>query len=258
MRKPSRKPLRAGTRTAAAVTLALGMCLAGGCVTPDTDCGVEWINVYPNCGHRTCSGRDDVAMGFYDVLTAHGYTGRFAWGNGNAWACDFIDGDLDPCGDDHNWVDTVDIAYHADHGNIGRFGFDGHDRCVVLASACRWGDDFDLEWIVLDDCSCLRQGHYGVWWPAFQKLHMVIGFDTNANDDGQRGRLFAEKLVAGWSVRQAWWYACEQTQGSSTYAAIAGACNGDTSIYNENIWKFGYVAPDPVPLAWWWWCNHRC
>jgi len=223
----------------------------------DTDCGVEWINNYPTCGHNTCSGRDDTAIGFYNVMTAHGYTGRFNWGEAAAWACDFMDSNVVSCGDDHHWVDTVDICYHADHGNVGIFGFDAQ-QCVVSANSCRWGDDYDLEWIVLDDCSCLRQGQYGVWWQVFKNLHMIIGFDTNASDDGSRGGFFAEKLAAGWSVKQAWWYACEQTQGSDTYAAIAGACNGDTSIYNEKVWKFGYVASDPVPLAWWWWTNHKC
>ncbi len=226
----------------------------------DTDCGVEWINLYPENPYcDDCSGRDDTAVGFYNVMTANGYTGRFNWGDEWAWACDFVDQDVVDCGDDHNWIDTVDIAYHADHGNVGIFGFGvSHNQIIVSADDCRWGDDNDLEWIVLDDCSCLRQGHYGVWWQVFQNLHMIIGFDTNASDDGSRGRLFAEKLVAGWSVEQAWWYASEETQGSSTYAAIAGACNGDTSIYNEHVWNFGYVAPDPVPLAWWWWTHHRC
>jgi hypothetical protein len=87
---------------------------------------------------------------------------------------------------------------------------------------------------------------------------MIISFDTNAGDDGARGGYFAQKLTEGWSVKQAWWYACEQTQGSTTYAAIAGASNGDTSIYNEGIWLFGPVSADPWPIAWWWWTHHRC
>jgi len=222
------------------------------------NCGVEWINTFPVCHHGELGGRDDVALGFYNVLTANGYDGEFANGNADAWANHFMDADVVGSGDDHNWADNVDICYHADHGNVGIFGFGvAQDRCIVHADNCRWGDG-DLEWIILDDCSCLRQGQYGVWWQTFDGLHMIISFDTNAGDDGARGGLFAEKLAAGWSVRQAWWYACEQTQGSSTYAAIAGACDGDTDIYNECIWKFGNVVSDPVPLAWWWWIHHQC
>jgi hypothetical protein len=225
----------------------------------DTDVGVEWINTYPVCGHGELGGRDNVAVGFYNVLTGAGYTGRFNFGNGAAWADDFMDQDVVAAGTDHNYIDTVDIAYHADHGNVGIFGFGvSHSQCIVSANDCRWGDDYDLEWIVLDDCSCLRQGQYGVWWQTFQRLHMILSFDTNAHDDGSRGQIFANKLVAGWSVKQAWFYAAEQTEGPSTYAAIAGACNGNTSIYNERIWKFGTVAADPVPLAWWWWTHHQC
>ena len=205
-------------------------------------------------------GRDDTAVGFYNVLTANGYTGRFNWGNNAAWATDFMDKDVVASGGDHDWVDTVDIAYHADHGNIGIFGFGvANDRCIVSTkNNCRWGDNYDLEWIVLDDCSVLRHGYHSEWLSTFQNLHMIISFDTNAHDDGQRGRIFAEKLIAGWSIKQAWWYACDQTEGSSTYAAIAGASDGTTDIYNEHIWKFGYVSPDPISIAWWWWTNHRC
>ena len=225
----------------------------------DTDCGVEWINEYPVCGFNGLNGRDNVAMGFYNTMTANGYTGRFAWGNSAAWGSDFADSDVVSWGEDHIWVDTVDICYHADHGNVGMFGFGvAHPNCIIYAEDCRWGDDYDLEWIILDDCSCLRHGQYGVWWPVFQKLHMILSFDTNASDDGARGGYFADKLVQGWSLMQAWFYACDQTQGPSTYAAIAGACNGDTSIYHEKVWLFGYVAPDPIPLAWWWWINHQC
>lgn len=229
----------------------------------DYDVGVEWINEYgPTCeaqGLSDLGGRDDTAVGFYNVLTAHGYTGRFSYGNDSAWANDFMDRDVVASGTDHVFVDTVDIAYHADHGNVGLFCFGNpKDRCVVNAADVRWGDNDDLEWMVLDDCSTLRQGQYGVWWPAFQNLHMIISFDTNAHDDGDRGRIFAEKLVEGWSVQQAWWYASEQTEGSSTYAAIAGASNGDTTIYDEGIWTFRHVAPDPMPIQWWWWVNHKC
>ena len=230
--------------------------------TQDTDCGVEWINNYDPCPHRDISCRDDVAVGFYNVMTNNSvfnYQGRFNWGDFGAWACDFMDSDVVSCGDDQDWIDRVDIAYHADHGNAGIFGFGVEmDRCVVSANECRWGDDNDLEWIVLDDCSCLRQGHYGIWWQTFQRLHMIVSFDTNASDACSRGQLFAEKLVAGWSVKQAWWYAAEQTQGSSCWAAIAGACDGNRDIYNEGVWKFGTVERDPVPLAWWWWTHHRC
>jgi hypothetical protein len=242
-----------------AASVVLAMLLSVGAAAQDTDVGVEWINEYPICGFGGLSGRDDVAVGFYDEMRANGYTGRFNFGNSLAWANDFMDDDVVASGNDHSWVDTVDFAYHADHGNVGMFGFGvDNDRCIVSANQCRWGDNSDLEWIVLDDCSVLRHGQYGIWWQAFQKLHMIISFDTNAHDDSDRGRIFAEKLADGWSIRQAWWYACDQTEGSSTFAAIAGASNGDTSIYNEGVWNLGPVSADPVPLAWWWWTNHGC
>ncbi len=242
-------------------TLALG----AACKTNLPEVGVEWINVYEydephvSCNQHELGGRDDTAIGFYRVLTDNGYVGRFQWGDANAWSNDFVDSDVDPSGDDHNWVDTVDFAYHADHGNVGVFGFGrAKDDCIVSANQCRWGDDSDLEWIVLDDCSELREDGYEIWTQVFQGLHMILSFDTLAHDSSNRGEIFAKKLVAGWTIRQAWWYACEQTEGSETYAAILGACDGDVGIYDEHAWKFGSVSADPVPIAWWWWTHHGC
>jgi len=216
--------------------------------------GIEWINICSPCGNDNLGCRDDVAVRFYNVLRAHGYVGLFNFGNASAWESDFKEPH------DQYYVDACDIVYHADHGNHCRFAFGNtsHDDCRLWASEARWGNQ-DLEWIVLDDCSCLPR-HYGwtCWEDAFQGLHLICSFDTGAHDSCSRGERFANKLVAGWTVLQAWFYACETTEGDGTYAAVMGAVKGSQDSYYDHIWGFGSVCSDPYPMNYWWWCNHNC
>lgn len=216
--------------------------------------GVEWINICSPCGNANLGCRDDVAVRFYNVLRAHGYVGLFNFGNASAWESDFKEPH------DQYYVDACDIVYHADHGNHCRFAFGNtsHDDCRLWASEARWGNQ-DLEWIVLDDCSCLpRNFGWTCWTGAFQGLHLICGFDTGAHDYCSRGERFANKLVAGWTVLQAWFYACETTEGDGTYAAVMGAVKGSQDSYYDHIWGFGSVCSDPYPMNYWWWCNHNC
>ena len=219
----------------------------------EEEVGVEWINICSPCGNDNLGCRDDVAVRFYDILVANGYTGLFNLGNADAWERHFKEPD------DANWVDAADIVMHADHGNACRFAFGDttHDNCTLWASEATWGNQ-DLEWIILDDCSCLRDGHYGCWLGAFQGLHLICSFDTNAHDSCSRGEHMANKLVDGWTVVQAWFYAAELTEGEGTFAAVAGAVKGDNDPWFDHIWKFGDVCADPDPADYWWWANHDC
>lgn len=234
-----------------AVILVLGG-LTASCLEKK-EVGVEWINICNPCGNEDLGCRDDVAVRFYDILRANGYEGLFNFGNAAAWESDF----KEPS--DQYYVDAADIVLHADHGNACRFAFGNtsHDDCRLWASEAQWGNQ-DLEWIILDDCSCLRQGQYSCWYGAFRGLHLICGFDTGAHDSCSRGEHFANKLVAGWTVLQAWLYACEQTEGADTFAAVMGAVKGAGDPYNDHIWGFGSVCSDPYPLDYWWWTHHSC
>ena len=250
-------------------TLSVGLLLAAvGCalallaapIAADLDIGVEWVNNYPdNPSCANLSNRDDCAMGMYNYFTSHGWTGRFHWGNNASWETDYKEQGFGN-GADNDWIDTVDIAMHADHGNPWGVGFNAsHDDQFLHCNECRWGDDYDLEWIVLDACSVLRDEYkWANWCDAFRKLHIICSFDTNAHDSGSRGEKFAQKLFNGWTVVQAWFYAAEHTEGSGTYAACMGAAASGKDTYYDHIHGKGSVASDPWPLDWWWWQNHNC
>ena len=83
----------------------------------------------------------------------------------------------------------------------------------------RWGDNYDLEWMQLESCQVLRDtnganDYFARWAPAFDGLHLLNGFDTNANCvPGGTGRRFAEYLFPrsflfvtfpALTVQQAW------------------------------------------------------
>jgi hypothetical protein len=234
--------------------LTAALLFAGSCFAEINEVGIEWINICNPCGNSDLSCRDDVAVDFYDILRANGYLGRFNFGNASAWESDFKEPN------DQYYVDSVDIALHADHGGNCRFAFGNtsRDDCRLRASEAEWGNQ-DLEWIILDDCSVLP-GNFGwdCWIDAFQGLHLILSFDTSAHDVCSRGEHFANKLVDGWTLKQAWFYACEQTEGAGTYAAVVGASKAGVSTANDHIWGFGSVASDPTPATSWWWTHHHC
>ncbi|MCD6352078.1 MAG: hypothetical protein J7M26_08155 [Armatimonadetes bacterium] len=216
--------------------------------------GVEWINVCHPCGNADLGGRDDCAMRFYNKLVSHGAIGRFHWGNAAAWEQDFKYASAPGGGTDNYWVDTVDVVMHADHGGPGIFGFgeDNHDTCILWSSRARWGDQ-DLEWMILDDCSCLYNGDgdaFNRWRDAFQGLHLILSFYTGAHDTSTRGDKLATKLLDGWRFTTAWRYACEQTEGGSTRGAVMGVgmSGGDWS-FNDHLWGHGSVSPDMPPAS---------
>lgn len=232
--------------------LILGCFTFTGCGKKEV--GVEWINICNPCGNSDLGCRDDVAEDFYDILRANGYEGLFNFGDASAWESDFKEPN------DQYYVDAADIVLHADHGNHCRFAFGNtsHDDCRLWASEAQWGNQ-DLEWIILDDCSVLpRDFGWTCWTGAFQGLHLIASFDTGAHDSCSRGEHLANKLVDGWTVVQAWFYACEQTEGSSTYAAVVGAVKDGDNPYHDHIWGFGSVSSDPFPPDYWWWTNHNC
>ena len=228
--------------------------------------GVEWIVKCQPCGNSYVGCRDDCALGLYDLLRTHGFVGRFNWGNRWAWEQDFKYKTAPGGGTDYLWIDTVDIAMHSDHGAPGMFGFgeSDHDGCIFYSNRARWGDQ-DLEWIILDDCSCLYNGDGGVfrrWRGAFQGLHLILGFYSGAHDYCSRGQLLASKLLAGWTFPQAWRYACEHTEGSaSTRGAVMGTAKfGGPDSWNDHLWGHGPVTPDmpPSPSRYLWLWNFPC
>ena len=156
-----------------------------------TDVGIEQTVDEWQCAQ-------DSGNGFRDVMNAHGVGVAFDWRGTNAWERDFRDPSLG--GDDSNFVDNVDATWYTGHGWPGGFTFKGNnsDTSIVPGDA-RWGNG-DLEWLQLESCQVLadtngQHDYFARWRQAFDGLHILNGFHTNASCvGGGTGRSFANYL----------------------------------------------------------------
>lgn len=208
--------------------------------------GIEWVRRYHGRASELSNTKPQ-AEGFYNTL--HGVR-SFNWGDDLAWDEDFEQrGEGSPAaGTDTAYVDNVDIAYFSGHGSPRGplFGIADRDDGRVAPSEVRWGDG-DLDWIAFDACELLaRDGVFDRWgWDCFAGLHYILGFDTTCADESKRGRYFAEKLNAGWRVRDAWIHACQETEDSGTRWAYLRADADGTNTYDDHWHGKGSVSPDP-------------
>jgi len=208
--------------------------------------GVEWVEDY-NGLRGNLSNTNAQASGFSNTLIA---TRAFNWGDDLAWDQDFEQaGKGSPSsGTDTTWIDSVEIAFYSGHGSPGRFTFGVKiDDALAKHAEISWGEK-RLNWIALDACDVLaRDGVFDRWgWPVFHGLHMICGFDTTTSDEAHRGRIFATYLNAGWTVREAWIRACQDTEGSDTRWAYLRSGAADTDTFNDHWFGRGRVSPDPT------------
>jgi hypothetical protein len=116
------------------------------------------------------------------------------------------------------YVDAVDIAYVAGHGNVGWITLcDGQGLAVTDGAWGSWssnGRRGDLEYILFESCQVTSLD--GNWWERwvagpnnkgpFSGLHVAGGFWNNHGwgSEFDMGADFALNLIAGCSVRYAW------------------------------------------------------
>ena len=207
--------------------------------------GVEWVRQYNGLANNLTNTKAQ-AEGFYNTLSG---VRRFNWGDDLAWDQDFEQqGQGSPnTGTDTTWVDAVDAAFFSGHGNQGAFYFGKKiDDARAKNTEVVWGD-LNLEFIALDACQVLEEnGVFDRWgWPVFKGLHVLCGFHTVTGDESNRGRIFAQYLNAGCTVRQAWIRAAQDTEGSGTQWAYLRADAPGTNTYTDHWWGNGSVSPDP-------------
>jgi hypothetical protein len=207
--------------------------------------GIEWVRQYNGLAGDLTNTRPQ-AEGFYDTLSA---TRTFAWGDDLAWDQDFEQKHVGTpaAGTDTTWADDVDMVFFSRHGSPGAFYFGtAIDDSTAKASEIRWGDR-DLEFIVLDACNVLeRDGVFERWgWPVFRGLHYILGFHTTTSDEADRGRILAQYLNAGNTMRSAWIKACQDTENSDTEWAYLRADAPGTDTYDDHWWGKGVVSRDP-------------
>jgi hypothetical protein len=211
-----------------------------------TDFGIE------RAVSNMCSGN---VNGYSGVMDDEAFK-RFHWTGTNAWERDFKHNS------DHNaMVDNVDETFYCGHGNGGGFTFEGSTDDGKLSypdprisANGDWGDS-DLEYLALLSCQVLKQTYDGLswasrWGPAFDGLHLLLGFQTNAYDWSDFGKRFAQYQLgrdgrATLPVRAAWHQAALEEQPSGVQSVVMGVMgNGLISNYNDYFWGQGSVGPD--------------
>ena len=205
----------------------------------------------------------DSANGFHSAMSSNGASVAFDWRGNNAWEDDFEDPAFG--GDDHSWVDNVDMAWYTGHGWPGGFTFKGNnDTTSITPSEISWGDH-RVDWVDLESCSVLADtsgtnDYFGRWGPTMDGLHILNGFATSAYCiSGGTGGDFANYLFPStflwWTLRpafpiqQAWAaMAVDKEPSGVTYRSMGPLRfdpNGNmiTDI-NDHWWGQGPVGPD--------------
>ncbi|MDG4830813.1 DUF6345 domain-containing protein [Solwaraspora sp. WMMD1047] len=205
----------------------------------------------------------DSANGFRNVMTSKGVPTVFDWRGHNAWEWDFKDPSLG--GGDNSYVDNVDATWYTGHGSPSGFTFKSsvNDNWIVPGDS-RWGNR-DLEWLQLESCQVLRDtngthNYFSRWRQAFQGLHILNGFHTNAYCvGGGTGRSFAEylfpKKFLWWTIRpaqrvQTAWalMAIDKEPGGVVYRSMGAYRWDGVNNIGDYFWGQGPVGPD-LPIT---------
>lgn len=203
----------------------------------------------------------DSANGFKSVMSNKGQSINFDWRGANAWEADFKRHTL-PGGDDPDWVDSVDAQWYTGHGWPGGFTFKSSiTDTQITPEDASWGDSNDLEWLQLESCQVLRDttgtlDHLTRWAPAFNGLHLINGFHTNAYClNGGTGKRFAEYLFPEkflwWTVRpaltvqQAWAAMASDLEPAGVrWRTMSPVSKSGVSNLGDYYWGQGPVGPD--------------
>ncbi len=217
-------------------------------VTGPIDVGTEWIG---NCAGL--GGSSGNAGGFVQVMRNHGVTIRFNWGNSSAWEQDFKDPSKG--GNDTNYADNADFVFYTGHANGNGFVFcnNAHDDTFLNYSDASWGQN-DLEWLTIAACGPLQldsggKAWYQRWGPAFDGLHLLMGYATVTYDNQREGKLLAKYALgdkgAARPLREAWALTATDVQSESEIWSVMGVYGSSyVSDFNDHFHGQGSVGPD--------------
>jgi hypothetical protein len=216
--------------------------------------GVEWVVDYPP-GWNDLPATAPDALGLYNRLGGCGWTRRFAWGNGGAWEQDWKGQWKAGGGTEQIWIDTVDLAYFAGHGNSEGFFFgvggntidDGQLRFSDCTS--EWGTT-DAEWVGIAACNVLADAHLGDWAWCMNHLHLILGFVTTMADV-PHGDWFGAYICAGYNMTQAWFRAADALQPQNKIARVLAE---EQYHFYDRWWN--HIGGDWFDNDYYWW-DHR-
>jgi hypothetical protein len=220
---------------------------------------VGWIKEFPSGrGHTSLRYTDSQSEGFVTAFKEQARLNRgIIHPARSATRADFLPG---PAGEAS--VNAHHAVYFSSHGAgpdgptfYAEVAGSGEDSLGPCVHHVRWGGRLRL--VVFDVCATLSwlnpdatpggcdDNLFAKWGPAFNGLYYLLGFRNNANDEPYRGRYFAEYLLEGLPIREAWIRACQETSppknGTRVYPVLwaymrAGASTRALDTYDAG-WR---------------------
>jgi hypothetical protein len=228
------------------------------------EAGTSWIGSIGGLG-----GSKKNAQGFVDGLKNAGWKINFNWGDCNAWESDWH-------ANDDYYVDAADIVFYTGHA-------DGNGWLLVDPTTCNWDPlsntevgaklgnpsdmwgQQDLEWMIIAACGPLEDdliskgGGNAIqrWMGIFDGMHILLGYGAVTYDNEEEGKRFVKYAREGQTIIHAWFRAAQEIQPSTNgygapfgpkiyAAAIYAYRSGQISPFNDHLWGYGSVAPDPT------------
>ncbi len=205
----------------------------------------EWVGDYHGT-QAPLAWADEEAEGFYDTLAgSSSWTGRFINGNDAAMERHWKDPAFG--GVDSNYIDNTHLAFFVGHGGTDGFVFGtAADDYNLDYDEARWGNT-KTDWIVLGSCNTLNASTCREnWEDAFEGLHSICGFDTIGGTHPDMGWYFAQQLMNGETIWDAWSAATDQyvfpNDGSLRSAILAADIDGDLNTpdcLDDHIYGYG-------------------
>lgn len=212
------------------------------------EAGIEWIGLTQGLPGSAANTR-----GFAAALQRAEVPLTFDHGELAAFERDFID--VERGGSDRDRVDGVDFVFYTGHATGSGFTFESpREGRFLFYDEARWGDG-DLEWLLIAACGPLQEEEASLpWWrrwgPAFDGLHLLLGYANITYDNEREGRLFGEGILEqNLKLRQAWAATATDVQTATEIYAVMGVFDADgVNNYNDHFWGRGAVGPD-IPDA---------
>lgn len=192
-------------------------------------------------------------------LTAYGWVNRFLYCGANAWEEDFKRAAASGGGNEHNYLDQVDLMFYVGHGSPSSFTFDSNvDDHWLTPSDCNysWGDG-DNEWVGLTSCQVLADSNRSQWAACMKGTHQILGFITNAAarlGTQTQGYNWAYYITNNWTVTGAWFKACDVSQPAGRKVRVLAE---ETACYNDRPQSSYVGCSDAWDYDYYWW-DHTC
>ena len=166
-----------------------------------------------------------------------------------AESVDFLDA---PGGDNDETVDQTDITLYIGHGNPDEFTFTSPysgDSLGYNQPFHTWGNR-KQEWMCLLSCEVLEfedaanANAFQRWTPAFDGLHILMGFVTDAEAETGFPTTFVQYMGGKWFTHIAnAWCAAAKARNVGTPAVLAPFGPGGVTDINDDWWGLGTVGP---------------